>query len=95
MRSVIWTRPAQRDLNKIDDHYVDFAPEYADRVSRMAVKSAQQLIKFPHLGPPVGEDGVRKWGVKRTNFLLLYRVTNSAIEILRVRHAREDWKPPL
>jgi toxin ParE1/3/4 len=95
MRSIIWTRPAQRDLNKIDDHYADFAPDYADRVSRMAVKSARQLIKFPHLGPIIGEDDVRKWGVKRTDFLLFYRVTNSAIEILRIRHAREDWMPPL
>ena len=95
MTSVIWTRPAQRDLDEIDDHFADFAPDHADTVSRMAVKSALQLIKFPYLGPPVGEDGVRKWSVKGTDFLLLYRVTTASIEILRVRHAREDWKPPL
>ena len=95
MKSIVWTHPAQGDLNRIDDHYADFASNYAAKVSRMAVKSARQLLKFPHLGPPIGEDDVRKLSVAGTDFLLLYRVTETAIEILRIRHAREDWKPPV
>ena len=35
----------------------------------------------------------RKFAVRGTPYILVYRIVSGAIEILRVRHNREDWRP--
>jgi toxin ParE1/3/4 len=92
--AVHWTRDAQKDFDKIDDYYADFAPDFAAKVSRTAVQAAKRLAEYPAIGPIVeGESGTRKWHVGNTDFLLFYRVLPGHIQILRVRHMAEDWKP--
>lgn len=94
MFRIEWTREAQSDFAKIDDHYADIAPEFADKVGRLALKSARFLTDYPGIGEKLdGNSDVRKWHVETTAFLLLYRVLPGRIQILRVRHAHEDWKP--
>ncbi len=91
MKSVVWTRPAQADLAAIDDRYRDIAPDYADRTGRAALAAGWFLAGYPAAGPVVGDGGVRKWRVRGGDYLLFYRLISTGIEILRVRHGREDW----
>jgi toxin ParE1/3/4 len=91
--AIEWTRDAQRDFGKIDDHYANLAPDFALKIGLIAIKSARRLAEFPAIGAPVaGFIGVRKWRVGKSDFLLFYRILPDRIQILRVRHMAEDWK---
>jgi toxin ParE1/3/4 len=94
MRSIRWSKDALRDLEKIDDWYANRDPNYADRVGRAAVSAAKFLTEFPFAGPSYSGK-VRKWPVPKTDYRLLYRVENDSIEIIRVRHVREEFEKVL
>jgi hypothetical protein len=36
---------------------------------------------------------VRKWRVTQTDYILLYRITQTGVEIVRLMHAMRDWRP--
>lgn len=48
------------------------------------------LLENPNLGSPFGAHGLRKWPVRRTPFMLIYRATADAIQIRRVVDPRSD-----
>lgn len=89
MKTVRWAADARLDLDRIDDWYADRDPDFADRVGDNAVAAANFLTEFPLAGPSF-KGKVRKWPVPSTDVRLFYRIHADAIEILRVRHARED-----
>ena len=91
MRNVRWAKDALSDLEQIDDWYVSRDPDYADRVGRSAFAAGNFLRNFPFAGPTYSGE-IRKWPVPDTDYRLLYRVEQDQIEILRVRHAREDFE---
>lgn len=43
------------------------------------------------MGRPGVEPGTRHWSVQRTPYLIIYRESVDALEILRVWHGRQDW----
>lgn len=93
---VEWTPQAQLDFANIDDFYADVAPEYAARVGRDALKGALYLASYPAIGVFISDDlTVRKWRVGKTAFLLFYRVNETRLQILRVRHMAENWQADL
>jgi toxin ParE1/3/4 len=89
MTTVRWTRRALLDLDHIDDWYAERDPDFADRVGDDALSAAKFLTQFPFAGP-VYKANIRKWPVPGTDYRLLYRVHQDEIEIVRVRHSRED-----
>jgi toxin ParE1/3/4 len=90
MKRAKWTELAQIDLGKIHDFYRESAPDYAARVGRVAIAAGRFLCEHPFAGVEV-DTGLRKWPVPKTKFRLFYRVFGDRIEIVRVRHVREDW----
>ncbi|MCP3735534.1 type II toxin-antitoxin system RelE/ParE family toxin [Sphingomonas sp. RP10(2022)] len=86
-----WTRRARADLSRIDDFNVRNDPAFADAVGRAAIAAGDFLAEFPHAGSML-DDGERKWRVPHTDYILVYRVTNGDVEILRAYHGREDWR---
>ena len=90
MRSVVWADSARRDMARIDDWFADVDPQFADRLGLAAIAAARFLIDFPFAGPAVPDSILRKWPVPRTDYRLFYVVTESGLEIVRVRHVRED-----
>jgi toxin ParE1/3/4 len=50
------------------------------------------LLDYPQLGQPAGLLELRKWAVRRTPFILLYRVLGTDLEVARVVHAASDWE---
>ena len=89
MRRVRWAKDALCDLDKIDLWFAERDPDFADQVGHAALAAANFLTEFPSAGPAYFGK-VRKWAVPNTEYRLLYRVTDETIEVLRVRHARED-----
>lgn len=90
---VIWAPSARRDLERIDDFLLERDPDFARKSARAAVAAGQFLSENPRAGSPVARTR-RKWLVRGAPYLLIYRVTEGTVEILRVRHERENWRSP-
>lgn len=87
-----WTPEAQDDFSALDDQFSKLSPDYAYRVGRAALAAARFLAENPGAGP-VLEGSVRKWRVRKTDYVLLYRITQSGVEIVRLIHAMRAWRP--
>jgi toxin ParE1/3/4 len=87
-----WTPAAQDDFSALDDESSQLSSDYAYRVGRAALAAARFLAENPGAGP-VLDGTVRKWRVRQTDYVLLYRITKTGVEILRLMHAMRDWRP--
>jgi toxin ParE1/3/4 len=92
VRVVTWADAAKRDLANIDDWYEQRDPDYADRVGDLAIAAARIITEFPNAGAALDGTKVRKWNIARTDYRLIYLITDTQVEIVRVRHARENWR---
>ncbi len=91
MKRAEWTLPAQADLARIDDFYLELSPDFADRLGREAFLASRFLAENPRAGSPV-DGAVRKWRIKSFDYVLVYRPTATGVEILRMHHGRENWR---
>ena len=94
MRLLDWTAPALRDLEAIDAWLTaDADPQTAIRILKAICERANFLLDFPGGGPPV-DDEQHALRVGGTNYSLVYRIMGEdRIEIVRVFHAKQDWRP--
>ena len=91
MPALKWTQPAIDDLWAIDAWLVENASGEIALATLASIRfRASFLENFPHGGRPI-EDGIRMLRVIDTPHLILYRIVADAVEILRIRHEREDW----
>ena len=89
MSGARWTTLARADLAGIDDFYAACDSDFADRVGREAIRAADWLVAMPHAGAEIASDH-RRWRVRTTPYLLIYRVVEDGIEVLRLRHERQN-----
>lgn len=91
MKRVHWAAAAVADLERFrayDEESGSGAPQViVDRI----VLATDWLLDWPSIGRPIGDQGWRKWAVRRTAHLLIYRTVPDGIRIGRVRHVRENW----
>ena len=95
---VLFTGLAEEDLDQIEDHISAQDPAAAARVRTAIVQQAVQLGKIPEKGMSIRKPsheqqlGVRLWPVSRyRNYLILYRIEQCQIRVLRIVHAAQDW----
>jgi toxin ParE1/3/4 len=87
-----WTQPALDDLTAINSWLTANATGVIALRTLLEIRRRSRfLTNFPHGGRP-DKTGVRVLRVFNTPYLILYRLLNDNIEILRVRHEREDWR---
>jgi len=91
---LIWSTPATLDLVAIDRWLTTNAgPDTAESFLERVRQRARRLRDFPQIGVQV-EANRRTVRVQRTPYLLVYIVRPQIVEILRVHHVRQDWRPP-
>ena len=59
-------------------------------MGREAIRAGLFLADYPQAGEEVAPDH-RRWRVPRTRYILIYRLVPDGVEVLRVRHERENW----
>ncbi|MFD1033894.1 type II toxin-antitoxin system RelE/ParE family toxin [Sphingomonas hankookensis] len=91
MIALNWSGPARADLEAIDDTLSIIDLALADRMIDRIEGAGSFLREHPMAGSTILSGAVRKWRVRGTPYLLLYRPLADRIEILRIRHDREDW----
>lgn len=92
MTKILWSRLAVQDLDSIADHYADIAPDFTVRIEDALLAAADFLRDAPGAGSVFGSAGVRKWSLARLPYVILYRSDATGIAILRIHHARQNWR---
>ncbi len=88
---LIYTKPAERDLESIVRYIAKDNPRAAETVGLELVALAESLTHLPHRGAPVRDRvGVRK--VIYTPYVVLYRVEEERqmVRVQRFWHARRN-----
>ena len=92
MPRLIWSPPSRRDLIGIDAYLNAHNALAATRILRAIRATALRLPDHPRIGRPLAEP-FRLLGVRATPYVLIYRLQEGDIEIVRIRHTSENWWP--
>jgi len=87
-----WTRPALADLVEAQNYIARDNPAAAEAVAQRVWDAAKRLCDNPEIGRQGHVQGTREWPVNQTPYLIVYRVKDDAVEILRVWHGRRNWQ---
>jgi toxin ParE1/3/4 len=87
-----WTRPALADLVEAQNYIARDNPSAAQTLAQRVWDAAKNLCDHPGMGRVGHVEGTREWVVSDTPYLIVYRVKNEAVEILRVWHGRRNWQ---
>lgn len=85
-----WNPLAREDRAAIMDYIAQDNPVAALELDELIEQKAEGLPANPALYRPGRVRGTRE-AVVTGNYLIVYRVTDKRVEILRVLHARQHW----
>ena len=92
---VRWLRQALLNLDSEASYIAADDPQAARLVVRRVLEAVATLAEQPALGRPGRVAGTREFVVRRTRYIVPYRVRQETVEILRVFHASrrlpEKW----
>jgi addiction module RelE/StbE family toxin len=89
---VRWSLPAAEDLERICERIERDNPEAAHRVARTIYDGCAGLKDFPHHGRASRRmNGRRELVFPPLPYIVVYRVTEQAVEISRIFHGAQDW----
>lgn len=92
---VIWKPQAEKDLEAIEDYFLQVAPDYAEIIVDEIKTRVQQVEEFPRIGrmvPDMYDPAIRE--VLYRNYRIVYYVPESEtdpIEILTVFHSSKQF----
>lgn len=90
MLPLIWRPKARQDLRAIIGYIAARRPAAARRLADAIRYIADRLPAHPHLHRPGRVPGTRE-AVVHPNYILIYRVTTDAVEVLTLVHARQQY----
>lgn len=94
MWTIIWREAAKTDLAEIVRYIGQFSPASAERIWQRIRESVLPLAQFPYLHRTSDRvPGVREMFVRPT-YVVLYRVTANQVEIVAIKHSRQNWPTP-
>jgi toxin ParE1/3/4 len=89
---VRWSRPAVEDLEQICERIDRDSPGAAHRVIQTIYDGCARLQDFPYLGRPSERMTERRELVfSPLPYIVVYQVTEHAVEISRIFHGAQDW----
>lgn len=86
----LWKPAAIADRKHIIEHIAKDNPRAAIEIGDMLIQKAEQLDQHPMLGSVGRVNGTREL-VLHPNYILIYRLVAKAPEVLRVKHAAQQW----
>src|SRR5690242_3861263 len=99
MPRVIWTNRALNDLDRLEQFLWTKSPLAAERAIRTILEATRLLEDFPQAGRPAADldPEHRELPVpfSSSGYVVLYGYDGAWVEILFVRHMREDDFPSL
>jgi toxin ParE1/3/4 len=91
--TIIWRPAAARDYASLREYFEAHAPASAEAVANRIFAAIDSLTRFPRRGRPGDLEGTRELVVARTPYIVVYRIDDDEIVILRVIHGAQRWPP--
>ncbi len=89
---VRWSMPAADDLERICERIARNNPEAARRVAGTIYDGCARLQDFPNIGRNSSRmTGRRELVFPPLPYIVVYQVTEHAVEISRIFHGAQDW----
>jgi toxin ParE1/3/4 len=85
-----YTSAALFDIRRIHEHVCAETPTAAEHVRCSILKSIETLLSFPFLGKAGRRRGTREKIIPRLPFLIVYRIDEAALVILRIYHGAQQ-----
>lgn len=86
----LWKPAAIADRKSITAYIAQDNPRAAIEIGDMLIQKGAQLDQYPTLGRVGRVKGTREL-VVHAHYILIYRVAGPTVEILRVKHATQNW----
>ncbi|PLC52414.1 type II toxin-antitoxin system mRNA interferase toxin, RelE/StbE family [Pollutimonas nitritireducens] len=90
MLTITWLSTAKRDLAEIITYIAERSPQAARNIRRHIESALLPVAEHPYLYKPGRISGTREI-VAHPNYIIVYKVTYSAIEVMNVVHARQEY----
>ena len=90
---ILWTEPARRDLRLQVSYVAERNPDAARRLQAAVRQGVEGLADYPNRGRPGRYEGTRELVIVGTPYIVVYRVREESVRILRVLHGAQDWPP--
>jgi toxin ParE1/3/4 len=85
-----WTKRAVRNLESVLDYIARDNELAAIKFRDFIIDKVAVLEQHPHMGRTCDVQGAREL-VIHENYIVVYRVRNESLEVLRIRHARRKF----
>ena len=86
-----WSAYALADRIAIFDYIEADSPQAAVAVDERIREQVEVLARFPQSGRPGRIEGTRELVIRRTPYIVAYRIKGSTARILRVLHGARRW----
>jgi toxin ParE1/3/4 len=90
-----WSVIALADRVAIFDYIEADSPSAAILIDDRIEDAVETLVKLPGMGRPGRIEGTRELVIDRTPYIAAYRISGTAIRILRVLHGARQWPEEL
>jgi addiction module RelE/StbE family toxin len=87
-----WTVPAAEDLENIKAYLDIHYPEFAETTVRTIYQRIRSLKAAPYRGRPGHRGGTRELTLSPLPYIVVYTVTDEAVEIVHIHHGAQDWR---
>ena len=95
MAQVVWTEQARQDLKDIVEYIARDSRAYAQSFALQIGEKVGGLERFPESGPVIPEDRTRRTRqITIGNYRILYRHSESEVQILAIVHGARYLGPP-
>ena len=94
MKRIRWSDTAIDDLQRIKTYLEPIDAEMA-RSTLLAIRASVRRLKpWPLSAPSLDGAPFRKLSVPQTPYLIVFRIENDFVIVLRVYHSAQDWRSP-
>jgi toxin ParE1/3/4 len=87
---LVWKLLALDDRERIMEYIAQDNPIAALELDELIEQKADQLVEHPDLYRAGRKRGTREM-VVHPNYIVIYRVQGEIVEVLRVKHASQQW----
>lgn len=91
---VVWTEPAETDLNELFDYIARDAPIYAEQYIDRILDAVVKLADLPRIGrrvPEADSDSIRELIVESQRIIYATDDDRETVSILALVHVRRDF----
>lgn len=88
---LLWQKRAVADLYRVRDYIRRENLGAAERIGTIIEAASLNLLRHPEIGRAGEVHGARELVIAGTPYIIIYRVVNDDVQILRILHGKQKW----